>query len=201
MAVPGQFICLTVMALGLSALAPTCAMAQWWTAAPADFEECAERAGRSATKDRATLLSACDGQFAGRRKPGGGYAYFDFMQNRSFDIAGPNPTAAELKAIDEHYTSYLEQQRRSVIAAAFATKQREEQQAALQPPAAAPASSTVPPPKDIRPVATVRPKPRVKQPDCADPLACGWSKLSSGLSDIKKALFGPPPKTRRTRES
>jgi hypothetical protein len=197
MTIPGHFV--SAMALGLLAWAPTCAQAQWWTAAPADFEECAERAGRSATKDTSALLSACDEQFAGRRKPGGGYSYFDFMQNRSFDIAGPNPTAAELKAIDEHYTSYLAQQRRSVIAAAFASKQREEQQATLQPPAAAPASST-PPPKDIRPVATARPKPRVKPPECADALACGWSKLSSGLSDIKKALFGPPPRTRRTRE-
>ena len=201
MAVAGQIMCLTVMTLGLSALAPTGALAQWWTAAPGDFEECAERAGRSATKDSATLLSACDGQFAGRRKPGGGYTYFDFMQNRSFDIAGPNPTAAELKAIDEHYTSYLDQQRRSVIAAAFAAKQREQQQAALPPPAAVAASSPAPPPKDSRAVVAARPKPRVKRPDCADPLACGWSKLSSGLSDIKKALFGPQPKTRRTRES
>jgi hypothetical protein len=176
---------------------PDRAQAQWWTATPADYEECAERAERS-SKDKATLLAACDGQFAGRRKAGGGYTYYDFMQNRSFDIAGPNPTAAELKAIDEHYTSYLDQRRRSVIAAAFAEKQREQQQAALQPP---PAIAAPAPPKDIRPVAVARPKPRVKQPDCADPLACGWSKLSNGLSDIKKVLFGPPPKARRTRES
>lgn len=99
MAIPGHVACLTAITFGLAAAAPTCAQAQWWTAAPADFEECAERAERSAGKDKAALLSACDGQFAGRRKPGGGYTYFDFMQNRSFDIAGPNPTAAELKAI------------------------------------------------------------------------------------------------------
>jgi hypothetical protein len=119
-ATPWQFAQLTGLMLGLSALAPNTAQAQWWTATPADFEECAERAERSATKDKATLLSACDGQFAGRRKAGGGYTYYDFMQNRSFDIAGPNPTAAEQKAIDEHYTSYLDQHRRSAIAAAFA---------------------------------------------------------------------------------
>ena len=106
MQVPGAFIWLTGLALGMSALLPTCAQAQWWTATPADYEECAERAERSATRDKATLLATCDGQFAGRRKAGGGYTYYDFMQNRSFDIAGPNPTAAELKAIDEHYTSY-----------------------------------------------------------------------------------------------
>lgn len=197
MALPGQFVVLASVALGASVLGPGGAQAQWWTATPADYEECAERAERSATKDKATLLSACDGQFAGRRKAGGGYTYYDFMQNRSFDIAGPNPTAAELKAIDEHYTSYLDQHRRSVIAAAFAEKQREQQQAALQPPAPVTAPA---PPKAIRPVALPRPRPRIKLPECTEPIACGWSKLSNGLSDIKKALFGPPPKARRTRE-
>jgi hypothetical protein len=193
-----RFAVLSAMTLGISALGPSGANAQWWTAAPADYEECAERAGRSA-KDKATLLAACDDQFAGRRKPGGGYTYYDFMQNRSFDIAGPNPTPAELKAIDEHYASYLDQHRRSVIAAAFAEKQREQQQAALQPPSPPPVI-TAAPAKDSKPVALPRPRPRIKPPDCADPLSCGLSKLSSGLSDIKKALFGPPPKARRTRE-
>ena len=184
--------------LGACVLRPSGAQAQWWTAAPADYEECAERAQRSPAKQAAALLSACDGQFAGRRKPGGGYSYYDFMQNRSFDIAGPNPTAAEQKAIDEHYTSYLDQHRRSVIAAAFAEKQREQQQAALQVEAPL---AALPAPKDIRPAVLARPKPR-KPPDCAtDPLGCGWSKLSTGLSDIKKALFGAPPKARRMRES
>jgi len=190
---------LTVGTLGLIALAPCSAQAQWWTATPADYEECAERAHRTASKDTGALLASCDGQFAGRRKPGGGYVYYDFMQNRSFDIAGPNPTAAEQKAIDEHYTSYLDQHRRSAIAAAFAAKQREQQQVALQveAPIAAPVVA-----KDIKPVALPKPRPRIKQPDCAaEPLACGWSKLSTGLSDIKKALFGAPPKARRTRES
>lgn len=181
----------SAFALGLSG-----AHAQWWTAAPADYEECAERAHRSASKDSATLLATCDGQFAGRRKPGGGYSYFDFMQNRSFDLAGPNPTAAEQKVIDEHYTSYLDQHRRSVIAAAFASRQREQQVAALQPEAAPVVALAAP--RDIKPVAVAKPKPRVKLPECADPLTCGWSKLSNGLSDIKKALFGPPLKAKRT---
>lgn len=197
-ALPRQLFVLASVTLGVPALGPTGAQAQWWTAAPADYEECADRAERSAAKDKSTLLSACDSQFAGRRKAGGGYTYYDFMQNRSFDIAGPNPTAAELKAMDEHYTSYLDQHRRSVIAAAFAEKQREQQQAAPHPPAVAVAPAS---PKTIQPVALPRPRPRIKQPDCSDPIACGWSTLSNGLSDIKKALFGPPPKARRTRES
>ena len=194
MAVSARYAWLTVLTLG--ALAPGSAQAQWWTATPADYEECAERAHRSASKDATALLASCDGQFAGRRKPGGGYTYFDFMQNRSFDLAGPNPTAAEQKVIDEHYTSYLDQHRRSVIAAAFASKQREQQVAALTPEAAPVAALAAP--KDSKPVAVAKRKPRIKRPDCADPLACGWSKLSSGLSDIKKALFGVPPKAKRT---
>ena len=198
MVVSAHYTWLTVLTLG--ALAPGGAQAQWWTATPADYEECAERAHRSPSKDMTALLASCDGQFAGRRKPGGGYSYYDFMQNRSFDIAGPNPTVAEQKAIDEHYTSYLDQHRRKAIAAAFAEKQREQQQAALavETPAPVPAA-TAGAPKDIRPTtAAAKPKARIKPPECTDPLACGWSKLSSGLSDIKKALFGAPPKVRRT---
>ena len=69
----------------------------------------------------------CNAKFAGRRKPGGGYTYFDFMQNRNFDIAGPNPTPEEQKRIDEQYTDYLDRERRSSIAAAFAAKQQQQQ--------------------------------------------------------------------------
>ncbi|MDB5619683.1 hypothetical protein [Tardiphaga sp.] len=198
MVLPGQYAVLTSLTLGMSMLGLSCAQAQWWTAKPADYEECAERAHRSASKDSSALLAACDGQFAGRRRPGGGYTYYDFMQNRSFDIAGPNPTVQEQRAIDEHYTSYLDQHRRSIIAAAFAEKQREQQQAALQAETAVAAPSV---PKDIKPIVAAKPKPHLKRPECADPLACSWSKLSNGLSDIKKALFGPAPaKARRTRE-
>ncbi|HSR08634.1 MAG TPA: hypothetical protein VLM42_15885, partial [Bryobacteraceae bacterium] len=75
-------------------LQPSRATAQWWGShAPADFEECADVAEKAAIKEaRTAALSECNAKFAGRRKPGGGYSYFDFMQNRNFDIAGPNPT-------------------------------------------------------------------------------------------------------------
>ena len=77
-----------------AALMPLRAQAQWWSRAPADFEECADKAEKAATKEeKASQLVECNAKFAGRRKPGGGYTYFDFMQNRSFDIAGPNPDA------------------------------------------------------------------------------------------------------------
>lgn len=182
------------------------AHAQWWTAAPADYEDCADRVEKSSLtgEAKASALSNCETAFAGRRKRGGGYSYHDFMQNRSFDIVGPNPSVAEQKMIDEQYAIYLNNQRRSIILAAFARKQSE-----AQPPSAADAdfredalaktdAKTAP--------SVVIPRPRPKQraakgPDCAsEPLACGWSKLSSGLKDIKDALFGSPApgKTKRT---
>ena len=92
-------------------------------------------------KQRDKLIAACESKFAGRRKPGGGYSYYDFMQDRHFDIAGPNPTPQEQREIDQHYTAFLDQNRRSIIAAAFARKQRELTEAKLTaeaPPTAKP---------------------------------------------------------------
>src|ERR1700753_1062177 len=120
--------------IGCAVLSSSQAKAQWWSRGPSDFEECADVAEKNASKEaRAAALSECNAKFAGRRKPGGGYTYFDFMQNRNFDIAGPNPTPEEQKQIDEQYTAYLDSQRRSSIAAAFAAKQQQQlQQASLK---------------------------------------------------------------------
>src|SRR5258706_10880009 len=113
---------------GCVVLQPWRAKAQWWSRAPTDFEECADVAEKAATKEaRRAALSECNAKFAGRRKPGGGYSYFDFMQNRSFDIADPNPTREEQRHIDEQYTAFLDRERRSTIAAAFTAKQQQQQ--------------------------------------------------------------------------
>src|SRR3982075_2663911 len=105
-------------------LQPSRPRAEWGSRPPADFEECADVAEKAATKDaRRSALSECNAKFAGRRKVGGGYSYFDFMQNRSFDIAGPNPTPEEQKHIDEQYTAYLDRERASHAAAATAQQQ------------------------------------------------------------------------------
>jgi hypothetical protein len=106
------------------ALASLWLSAQWWPS-PRDYEECSENAeiAASSKDERASLLTQCDLWFAGRRKMGGGYSYHDFMQNRHFDIAGPNPSPEELKRIDQEYIAYLAVQRREAIAAAFAKKQ------------------------------------------------------------------------------
>ena len=79
-------------------LCPLRASAQWWSRAPADFEDCAEAAEKSPNKEaRSAALAECNAKFAGRRKAGGGYTYYDFLQDRTFDIAGPNPTPEEQK--------------------------------------------------------------------------------------------------------
>src|SRR6185295_8481659 len=110
-----------VAAIGSAAvLAPVSSDAQWWRSSPVDFESCADVAEKAKTKEEKTAaLAECNQKFAGRRKPGGGYTYYDFMQDRTFDIAGPNPTAEEQKKIDEQYTVYLDSQRRDNMANAF----------------------------------------------------------------------------------
>ena len=193
----------------LIALAPVCAHAQWWRSAPADFEECADKAEKAATKEEKTsALAECNAKFAGRRKPGGGYTYYDFMQDRTFDIAGPNPTPDEQKHIDQQYTVYLEKQRRNSITAALMAKQQPPQaepvqQASLRtdPPTR---SETVTRTETVRvPVPVASPlkpqaagndgKPSRAKPNCVKgSFSCEWPRLSDSINDLKK-LFGAAP--------
>jgi hypothetical protein len=173
-------------------LQPSYAHAQWWgSRAPADFEECADSAEKVATREaRTAALSECNAKFAGRRKPGGGYTYFDFMQNRNFDIAGPNPTPEEQKQIDEQYTAYLDSERRSSIAAAFAARQQMER-ASLKnenEKASVTTASISKPPPPQAPASDVR---HLRANNCAQhSFSCDWPRLSEGIKDLKKALFG-----------
>jgi hypothetical protein len=174
-------------------LQPSRAQAQWWSRAPADFEECADVAEKAAAKEaRRAALSECNAKFAGRRKPGGGYSYFDFMQNRSFDIAGPNPTREEQKHIDEQYTAFLDRERRSTIAAAFTAKQQQQpvQQTSLgneKVPVPVPVPAAAP---NKRAAAANDLRSRAKTMNCAPgSFSCDWPRLSDGIKDLKK-LFG-----------
>jgi hypothetical protein len=183
-------------------LIPATARAQWWSSAPRDYEDCVAQVERSGvSKDvRASQLADCDSKFAGRRKPGGGYTYYDFMQDKHFDIAGPNPTPEELKRFDEEYTVYLERQRHDAIVAALTDKQRQEQQA-LEVQAAidrAPVNAAPPPPRPPRIAARVhhpvqaQAKVRTQRPKCETPLSCTWTNLSESV----RGLFSPPPPTK-----
>ncbi len=185
---------LFVAAIGtVLVLMPVRAHAQWWRSAPADFEACADVAEKAKTKEEKTsALAECNAKFAGRRKPGGGYTYYDFMQDKTFDIAGPNPTTEEQKKIDEQYTAYLERERRNTIAAALAAKQQQQvQQVSLrsEPEPARTDSAKVPVPV----ASPVKQAARVRAANCArSSFSCDWPRLSESINDLKK-LFGSTP--------
>jgi len=192
--VPRQSALLLAAIAGCAALTPLCADAQWWSRGPADFEECADIGEKAASKEAKTsALVACNAKFAGRRKPGGGYTYFDFMQNRSFDIAGPNPTPQEQKQIDQQYIVHLDRQRRST-AAEFAAKQQQEQ---LQQATFRTETEKTPLPRE-KPKASAAAndlRSRTRTANCAQhAFSCEWPRLSESINELKKALFGPPPR-------
>lgn len=183
------------------------AQAQWWTHAPADFEECADVAEKASTKEaRASALTACNARFAGRRKPGGGYTYYDFMQNRSFDIAGPNPTPQEQKQIDEQYTAFLDKERRSRNTAALTAQplempppelpQLQPPRQSSQPQQAVLRNEKVPLPVDAPRKRSSMPgnsKSRGKDANCPEhAFSCEWPRLSERINDLRK-LFVPSP--------
>jgi hypothetical protein len=191
-------------------LAPMNAHAQWWHSAPKDFEDCADLAEKATTKqDKTAQLADCNAKFAGRRKAGGGYTYYDFMQDRSFDIAGPNPTPDEQKAIDQEYTVYLDKQRRSSIVAAFNAKQLQQQEKQPEkqpekpapPPRIEPTSLRSEPEKVPVPVASpLKQAARIKAAQCAkNSFSCDWPLLSQRLDDLKK-LFSPQSPTRTAKQ-
>jgi len=180
-------LCLAGFA-GILALHLSRASAQWWHRAPADFEDCAAAAEKAASKEeKSAALAECNAKFAGRRKPGGGYTYYDFMQDRSFDIAGPNPTPEEQKYIDEQYTAYLEKQRNSNIAAAFAKQQQQQEQLKLEQASLRSETTT-----EKIPIPQARPKvlqqggePRAR--NCPrHNFSCEWPRLSESLNELKK---------------
>lgn len=147
-----------------------------------DFEECVEQAqaARPSNDQRGALTTDCNARFAGRRKAGGGYTYYDFMQGRNFDIAGPNPTAEERKQIDHAYMGFLDAQRREAISAELAKRQNEQLRADLErarQPAGAPMALT---PRNSPSSASKRPADRSKPARCEDgSLTCSWARLSA----------------------
>ncbi len=186
---------------GIAVLRPSKVAAQWWSRTPTDFEDCADAAERASTREaRTDALAECNAKFAGRRKPGGGYTYYDFMQDRTFDIAGPNPTQEEQKRIDEQYALYLEKQRRNSIAAAFAAQQQQQQEPVQQNAMRAEAEREEPvEPAERIPLPHQRPTKAqmdaataaIRRAKCAKSrFSCDFPNLSETLNDLKKKLFG-----------
>jgi hypothetical protein len=160
-----------------------------------DFEECVEQvqANPPSNDERGALMTDCNARFAGRRKAGGGYTYYDFMQDRNFDTAGPNPTAEERKRIDHEYMAFLDAQRREAISAELAKRQNEQLQADLEsarPPVGPPMVLT---PTNPPSSAAKRPVDRSKSTRCEDgSLTCSWAKFSA----VVKNAFASSSKTK-----
>jgi hypothetical protein len=171
---------------------------QWWPQrSPQDFEQCIEQAESTSSSqdERMTLLAQCGKQFVGRHKAGGGYTYYDFLQNRNFDIAGPNPTMNELRYFDEQYTSYLDAQRREAVAAALAEKQNRMAQPGFQDNRVASSISPPGPPVVIAPTNVPIPRARSSVVQlsglCEDAsLSCNWTKFSAGIKKFFESNAG-----------
>ncbi len=147
-----------------------------------DYEECVEAITANRSHDDAAMK--CSARFAGRRKPGGGYRYYDFMQGRSFDIAGPNPSPQERKQINREYIEFLDAQRREAASAELAKKQDEQLRADLESARQPVGPPLVLTPKIPSPPAVKRHADRSKSTHCEDnSLACGWLKLSAVVKD------------------
>jgi hypothetical protein len=147
-----------------------------------DFEECVEQVQAKAPSNdgRGALTTECSARFAGRRKAGGGYTYYDFMQDRNFDIAGPNPTAGERKEIDRAYMGFLDAQRREAVSAELAKRQNEQLRADLESARQPIGPPMVLTPTNSAPTATKRPVDRLKSTRCEEgSLSCSWAKFST----------------------
>lgn len=147
----------------------------------ADYEDCTEEAQAKATSstEYSSLIARCSERFAGRRKRGGGYAYFDFMQNRTFDIAGPNPTDDERKRIDRSYMEFLGAQRREMLLSDLVKAQANLGQAGIdqaQQSAGQPLALTPKIPLPLK-------RPPIERTKACEngSLSCSWAKLSAAM--------------------
>lgn len=185
-AAPALLAAMVALWLGVSGSPPDMAR---------DFEDCAVLAqtGASSSDERSALMTNCGARFAGRRKAGGGYTYYDFMQDRNFDIAGPNPSPEEQKRIDREYMGFLDAQRREAISAELAKRQNEQLRAEIEGAWQSVGPPLVLTPKTLSSAAAKRPIDRSKTARCEDgSLSCSWEKLSA----VVKNAFASSPKTK-----
>jgi hypothetical protein len=151
-----------------------------------DFEECIEQVQATPKTDdeHAARMTSCNARFAGRRRPGGTYSYYDFMQDRNFDIAGPNPTDREREQIDHAYIGFLDAQRREAVSAELATRRNEQLRADLERARRPPGPPMALTPTNV-PLPAARPQTdRVKSTRCEDsPLSCGWATFSTAVKN------------------
>ena len=139
-------------------------------------------------------LAECNAKFAGRRKPGGGYTYFDFMQNRSFDIAGPEPDAAKNR---RRSTSSIPSFSTASGATASQPRSRRSSNCCSRPPCGVKRCRC----RWRRPTRRRRRQAigaRAKAANCArHSFSCEWPRLSESLKDLKKLFSSSPGKAKR----
>ena len=183
----------------LVVLAPVRCDAQWWRSAPVDFRSCADVAEKANTKEEKTAkLAECNAKFAGRRKPGGGYTVLRFLQDRTFDIAGPNPTPEEQKESTSNIppissasgAATSPQRWRPSSNSRSRRRRRGGQQVSLRTEQAAPLLAETE--KVPVPVASpVKQAARIRAAQCAkNQFSCEWPRLSEKVNELKK-LFNP----------
>jgi hypothetical protein len=185
-----------VAVLALAAGAATVLLFSYQSSGPRaarDYEECADEARTNASSETeySELITRCSVRFAGRRKAGGGYAYFDFLQNKTFDIAGPNPTESEHRQIEHSYMEYLGATGREMFLADLAKAQANLEQAGSD---RARQNAGTPLALSPRiPLPTKRPTVERSKP-CEDgSLSCGWAKFSAAV----RGAFAASPGTSR----
>jgi hypothetical protein len=185
------------LAFAIASLVPLAGVSVWIAYSSSeprvaeDYEECADQAKINASSgpEYSKLIIHCGERFAGRRKAGGGYAYFDFMQNKTFDIAGPNPTESERKQIDYSYMEFLGTTRRERILSELMKAQANIEQAGndrsrQNAGSALPSTPNIPLPAK-RPVV-------VHSKTCDDgSLSCGWARLSAAVRNALASSSGP----------
>ena len=186
---------LSAIIVALAALAAVWQGLRWLSPNVAqDFEECAEQAQNAPEgPQRAALMTDCGARFAGRRKPGGGYTYYDFLQNRSFDIAGPNPTDEERRRIDLEYVNFLDSERREAVSAELAKSRIENLAADFENVRGPIGLPTILTPKNP-PSPTARSLgDRSKSTPCAskDSLSCSWAKFTSAVKNALASTSKP----------
>lgn len=179
----------SVVAIGCAAAA---AMSfdwhEWFQHRPQDYEQCSAQAEKTASSgdERTALLGECDKKYVARRKAGGGYTYYDFLQNRQFEIAGPNPTREEQKHFDEQYSLYLKAQKQEADAARLAEQKTLNPQPDLKDDRFVGSTSSPGPPLVITPNRVPIPRPRssvlppVASCEESSP-SCSWEKFAAGI--------------------
>jgi hypothetical protein len=104
------------------------------------------------------------------------------MLDRSFVLAGPNPTEQERKKIDHEYITFLESQRRDTIAAELAKRSSEQLRADLEKTSQAVGPPLVLTPKIPSSRASKATASRLSPSGCEDnSLSCGWTNLSAAV--------------------